>query len=222
MSHISHFFCHWDLVIGNLCVQSNTMKQLPLLITTLLLASCVSAEGISPESSREPRGNPLSSIVLEEFSDLQCPACQRTHETTVLPLLDKYKNTIRYEFRHFPIRTIHAFAQEAAEATECAADQGKFWEFIDDTYASPENQSDLSREALIERAKAIRVSDIDLFSRCLRSRVKRDIVQDDYDEGIERGIQGTPTFFVAGERVGRNTLDVMQQMIQEKIGQQRL
>jgi Protein-disulfide isomerase len=75
---------------------------------------------------------------------------------------------------------------------------------------------------VIERAKAVRIADIDLFKRCLRSRIKRDIVKDDYDEGIERGIQGTPTFFIAGERVGRNTLDVMRGMIQAKIGGQRL
>ncbi len=199
----------------------NGMKKY-LLIITLLLISCVSKEGLSAESSRQPRGNPRSSIVIEEFSDLQCPACQRTHQNAVLPLLNQYRNTVRYEFRHFPIRTIHAFAQEAAEAAECAADQGKFWEFIDDVYASPENQSDLTREGLIERAKAVRIADIDLFKRCLRSRIKRDIVKDDYDEGIERGIQGTPTFFIAGERVGRNTLDVMRGMIQAKIGGQRL
>lgn len=190
-----------------------------LLIISLLLVSCTSKEGLSPESSKPPTGNPQSSLVIEEFADLQCPACKGAHTTLFKPLLQKYGSTIRYEFRHFPIRTIHAYAQEAGEAAECAADQGKFWEFVDDTY---ENQGKLSRKDLLARAETVGVADRDLFERCAKSRVKRDAVQREYQEGMKRGVSGTPTFFIAGEKAPSNTLDALSKMIEERTSKQKL
>lgn len=190
-----------------------------LLIISLLLISCTSKEGLSAESSKPPTGNPESSLVVEEFADLQCPSCKGAHVTLFKPLLQKYGSTIRYEFRHFPIRQIHAYAQEAAEAAECAADQGKFWEFVDNTY---ENQAKLSRKDLLARAEKVGISHKDLFERCVKSRIKRDAVQREYQEGIKRGVSGTPTFFVAGEKAASNTLDALSSMIEEKTGRQKL
>jgi len=194
------------------------MKKL-LTLSLFFLAACVSREGLTPESNKPPTGNPASSLIVEEFADLQCPACKGAHTTLVKPLLEKYGGVIRYEFRHFPIRSIHAFAQEAAEAAECAADQGKFWEFVDDTY---ENQEKLSRADLIARAEKVGVADSDLFERCIKSRIKRDTVQEEYEEGIERGVSGTPTFFVTGEKAPTNTLDALSALIEAKMSEQRL
>lgn len=193
------------------------MKKFTLV--SLLLVACVSTEGLSAESSKPPTGNPASSLVVEEFADLQCPACKGAHTTLVKPLLEKYGQSIRYEFRHFPIRSIHAFAQEAAEAAECAADQGKFWEFVDDNY---ENQDKLSRADLTARAEKVGVADMDLFERCVKSRIKRDAVQAEYEDGIERGVTGTPTFFVAGEKAPANTLEALSALIDSKMSEQRL
>ena len=190
-----------------------------LLLITLLLISCTSQEGLSPESSKTPGGNPNSSIVIEEFSDLQCPACSGAHERIVEPLLEKHGHNIRFDFYHFPLRTIHAFAQEAAEASECAADQDTFWEFIDDSY---KNQDKLSRDDLIARAESIGVSDMELFKRCVRSRIKQDAVQEDFESGIERRVNATPTFFLNGERVPRNTFEAISELIEEKLAEQRL
>lgn len=190
-----------------------------LALPLLLLAACTSKEGLSQESSKPPTGNSQSSLVVEEFADLQCPACKGAHTTLYKPLIEKYGSAIRYEFRHFPIRQIHAYAQEAAEAAECAADQGKFWEFVDDTY---ENQSKLSRKDLLARTEEIGVADISLFERCIKSRIKRDAVQREYQEGIKRSVSGTPTFFVAGEKAPSNTLEALSKMIEEKIGKQKL
>lgn len=195
------------------------MKKLFLIGLLITLAGCISKEGLSAESTKPPTGNPNSSIVVEEFADLQCPACRGAHTQIVQPLLQKYGQNIRYEFRHFPLLQIHAYAQEAAEASECAADQGKFWEFVNDTY---ENQELLSRDDLIERAEKIGVSDMDLFRRCVQSRIKRDAVQKEYDDGHERGVRGTPTFFVSGERVARNTIEGISEMIDAKISKQKL
>ena len=195
-------------------------KLLPSSLFILVaLTACVSKEGLSAESSKPPAGNAASSLIVEEFADLQCPSCKAAHTTIVKPLLEKYGQSIRYEFRHFPIRTIHAFAQEAAEAAECAADQGKFWEFVDDNYA---NQEKLSRKDLLARAETVGVADADLFERCIKSRIKRDTVQAEYEDGIARGVSGTPTFFVAGERAPTNTLEALSALIEAKMEQQKL
>jgi protein-disulfide isomerase len=85
---------------------------------------------------------------------------------------------------------------EAAEAAECAADQGKFWEFLDHTYA---HQDELSSVALREWAKELDM-DEELFDRCVKSHIKRKAIQASYDQGIARGVKGTPTFFVNGQQ----------------------
>ncbi|MEK7136664.1 MAG: thioredoxin domain-containing protein [Patescibacteria group bacterium] len=196
------------------------MKKPSLFLATFLfLAACVSKEGLSAESSKTPTGNPNSSIVVIEYGDLQCPACKGAETTIVKPLLEKYGNVIRYEFRHFPLRQIHAFAQEAAEAAECAADQGKFWEFVRNTY---ENQEKLSRKDLLARAETVGVADTGLFARCMKSRIKRDAVQKEYEEGLERGVNSTPTFFVNDTKVERNTIDAISAAIEERVGAQKL
>jgi len=194
------------------------MKKLPLL-GLLILSACINKEGLSAESTKPPTGNANSSILVEEFADLQCPACRGAHTQIVQPLLTKYGQNIRYEFRHFPLSQIHAFAQEAAEASECAADQGKFWEFVNDTY---ENQELLSRDDIITRAEKIGVSDMDLFRRCVQSRIKRDAVLNEYKDGHGRGVRGTPTFFVSGERVARNTIEGISEIIDAKVSGQKL
>ena len=185
----------------------------------LLLIACTSKEGLSAESNKYPIGNASSSIVVEEFADFQCPACRGAHEQISLPLLEKYGKNIRYEFHHMPLRQIHPFAQEAAEASECAADQEKFWEFVNDTF---KNQELLKREDLIARGEKIGVTDVDLFERCIKSRIKRDAVQEDYDDGRGRGVSGTPTYFINEEKVARNTLEEITRIIEEKVRSQRL
>jgi protein-disulfide isomerase len=112
------------------------------------------------------------------------------------PLLAQYGSQIRFEFRHFPLRGIHPYALDAAEAAECAADQGKFWEFVDMDYT---NQSQLSNKSLKEWAERLGL-DMDLFDRCTRSNIKRDTIMADYKAGEDAGVTGTPTYFVAGKK----------------------
>lgn len=171
-----------------------------LLLGTVALTACgVDTIGLSPETSRgpHPRSNADSNILVEEFIDLQCEAC-RAAQTRVIPqLLEQYGSDIRFEIRHFPIYPNHQYSVLAAEAAECAADQGKFWEFEEMDY---ENQDDLSPAAVREWAQALEL-DMPLFERCLESHIKRDMIMAEQAEGDERGVNGTPTFFVNGKRV---------------------
>lgn len=166
------------------------------LILCALLVACVDTTGLSKESAKVPRGN-ANGILVEEFGDLQCPACQAAHTAINEPLLQQYGNQIRFEFKQFPLQSIHRYALEAAMASECAADQGKFWEYVDTVY---ENQKELSARSLKSWAATLEL-DTDLFNRCLDSEIKEDVVIVDYEEGKGRGVAGTPTYFVNGKRV---------------------
>lgn len=172
------------------------MKRFFFLSLAFLLAACVDTTGISPESSKPPRGNPQSVVQVVEYADLECPACRAAHTSVVQPLLQKYGTQIRYDYKHFPIRSIHRYTLELAEAAECAADQGKFWEYVD---AAFENQQQLAKGKAAEWGSAL-VADADLFSRCVRSHIKRDAILAEYDAGTAMGVKGTPTFLVNGKQ----------------------
>jgi protein-disulfide isomerase len=125
-------------------------------------------------------------------------------------MLAQYGDQIRYEVKHFPIYPNHRYSKEAAEAAECAADQGKFWEFEEMDY---ENQPDLSPKAISKWATDLGI-DMDLFERCRKSNIKMAIVEDSQQEGKQLGVNGTPTFFVNGKRV-ESTIEAIGSAIQE-------
>jgi len=149
-----------------------------------------------------------SPIVIHEFGDFQCPACRVAHSKIVQPLLENYGAKIRFEFKHFPIVSLHRYAMVAAQASECAADQGKFWDFVDLAY---EQQSDLRSDIFPVWAKELGI-DVPLFERCVQSRIKKEAVLTDYEEGKNVGVKGTPTFFVDGEPV-QSDLEVITEAI---------
>ena len=173
------------------------MKKISSLVLglSLLLVACVDTTGLSEKSSRTPQGNPNAAVVVTEFGDLQCPACRTAYTTINLPLLQKYGNQIRFDFMHFPLQSIHRYALEAAMASECAADQGKFWEFVDVAYV---NQTELSKAKLNAWAENLGL-DMPLFKRCRASKIKKSTILADYEQGLKQGVAGTPTYFVNGE-----------------------
>lgn len=169
-----------------------------LVVCGFLIAGCgVDTTGLSAESSKTPKGSASAAVTVTEYGDLQCPACQGAHTLVNKPLLEKYGNRIRFEFKHFPLQTIHPYAMEAAMAAECAADQGKFWEFLDMNY---EKQKELNSSALRAWAESLGL-DKDLFDRCVRSRIKKDAVLAEYKEGEAKGVNSTPTYLVNGTKV---------------------
>ena len=188
------------------------MKKFLLAATTILtLSACGPKEPV--ESSRTPKGNPNAAVVVTEYADLQCPACRAAHQQIIGPVLEKYGNSIRYEFHHFPLQSIHRFARDAGEASECAADQGKFWEFIDHAFA---NQQDLSFDALSQWGEDLGL-DTATYEKCWKSHSKRDIVMADYEEGRELGVNSTPSIFVNGQKLQSNGFDTLSELIDEKL-----
>lgn len=171
-------------------------SRLALLSSALLLAACVDTTGISPDLTRSahPQSNQGGSVVVREYADLQCPACRAAFLQLTPALLAEHGKDIRFEFMHFPLRAIHPWAMVAAEAAECAADQGKFWEFTEKVYAEQEK---LAPAQLTVWADGLGL-DRDLFDRCTKSHIKRDAILEEYDQGVKQGVRGTPTYLVNG------------------------
>jgi protein-disulfide isomerase len=141
--------------------------------------------------SRGPEGAPVTIV---EFSDFQCPYCGREYPV-VERLMKEYDGKVRLVFRHFPL-DFHPFAQKAAEAGACAADQGtdKFWKLHDKMFV---NQQKLAVDDLKGYAKEVGV-DSTRFEKCLDSGEKRAAVDADGKAGKKAGVSGTPAFFVNG------------------------
>ncbi|MEM3126610.1 MAG: DsbA family protein [Candidatus Woesearchaeota archaeon] len=138
------------------------------------------------------KGNPDAKVKIVEFSDLQCPAC-RAANPVAKQIVDEYGDNISFEYKHFPLRQIHPFAQLAAEASECANDQGKFWEYVD--YVFSNQQQGLQKKNLKIFAERLKL-DTKSFNACLDSGAKRDLVEMDYQDGIQKNVGGSPTFFI--------------------------
>ncbi len=132
-----------------------------------------------------------------EFTDYECPFCRRFRETTYPEIRRKYDGRVKWVVRNFPLSGIHPNAELAAEAAECALDQGRFWEYHDLLF---ERYDRLGREDLKAHARELGL-DEDRFDRCLDSGEKQSVVQDDLREGFRFGVTGTPTFFINGQVV---------------------
>ena len=141
-------------------------------------------------------GDPNAAVKVIEFSDLQCPACKSAH-----PFVEQIKNefgeSISFQYYHFPLRAIHPYAQKAAEAAECANDQGKFWEYIDAAFAQSPSLQNKNLKIIASQLGL----DTQLFEACLDSGAKRKAVEGDLRLGGVRDVQGTPTFFINNRKV---------------------
>lgn len=159
----------------------------------------------------DPSLGPRSAtVVIVEFADFGCPYSEES-SFVVRELAAQYPDDVRFIYRDFPLSDIHPIAQKAAEAGECAQDQGKFWEYHDKLY---QNQSSLTQDRLVEFATELNMNTYQ-FETCLDSGRYADEVIEDYQAGVEAGVRGTPTFFVNGNRIpGAIPKDILDAIIQ--------
>jgi protein-disulfide isomerase len=139
------------------------------------------------------RGAPDAPVTIVEFSDFQCPFCQRA-QAALKEVLAKYDGKVKLAYRDFPLQQIHPQAQMAAEASRCAGEQGKFWEYHDRLFAGPDK---LDKPSLLEHARSLKL-DEGMFEACLASGKYKAAVEKDVAEGNALGVSGTPAFFVNG------------------------
>ncbi len=134
-------------------------------------------------------------VRIVEFSDFQCPACGAA-EPTVRKILAEFGDRVKLTYRHFPLSSIHPFAQKAAEASECAAEQGRFWEMHGKLF---QNQQNLKSDDLKRYAQDLGL-DTSIFNACLASGKMGPVVASDLSYGLSIGVDSTPTFFINGEK----------------------
>lgn len=163
-------------------------------------------------------GTTTAKVTLLEYGDFQCPACSAYHPA-LEQLLEERGDQVRFVFRHFPLMTIHANALPGALATEAAGRQGKFWAMHDYLY---ENQSEWSsdpnpEQRFVEYAGKLGLDTAKFINDYRDSSLEKKIM-DQYRSGVHSGVQGTPTFFLDGEKiVSPGNYDELKQLIDSKL-----
>lgn len=173
------------------------------------------------------RGDSSAPITLIEFADFQCPNCGRFARNTAPQIVESYVETgkVNMVYKHFPIRGSDSIS--ASLASQCAADQGRFWDFHDllfnsqkaegSGWASAENMKGFASELGLDREE---------FDSCLDSQKYKALVDGDLAFGREIGVSGTPTFVIVNSDgsepegiLGAQPLTTFTVLLDKKIGQ---
>jgi protein-disulfide isomerase len=159
------------------------------------------------------RGPVDAPVTILEYGDYECPYCRGAFRD-VHRLADQYPTLIRFVFRNFPIPQLHPHAEQAAEAAEAAAAQGKFWQMYE-LLLQPYSHLDI--DSLVTYAEVIGL-DIARFRRELTDHAYADRIERDVQEGVENGVNATPKFYVNGERVdGKVPLENLADLVQRAV-----
>ncbi len=142
-------------------------------------------------------GSADAPVTVIEYLDFQCGACQGFALNTFPDIQRTYIDAgdVRWVSRHFPLVAIHEFAEPAAQASECAAEQGSFYAYHDLLF---DRQPEFTREDLVAYAGELGLQ-INQFTSCLDSEVMGQEVAADALSGLAMGVRGTPTFFINGQ-----------------------
>lgn len=176
----------------------NLTSLFKIALVSLLVVSCSSKQNeANAQESSEP-----AKLTLTEYSDYQCPACAYFH-----PIVDSlkktYGNDLNVVYKDFPLNS-HQFAALAARAAEAAKNQGKFLEMHNMIFENQRQWSSGNAEArFIGYAKELGL-DIEQFKADLNAAETQKAVMEEKQEGIQMGVDSTPTFFINGEKVQQN------------------
>ncbi|HVB51742.1 MAG TPA: thioredoxin domain-containing protein [Acidimicrobiales bacterium] len=154
--------------------------------------ACLSLPVGPDDHALGPENAPLTIV---EYGDYQCPYCGQAFPI-VQALQREFGDSLRFVFRNLPLADMHPHAEQASEMAEAVGTHGRFWEMHDLLY---EHQRDLEDKALLEYAAQTGV-DTQAVVATLESGEPRERVQRDLESAIRSGANGTPTFFVNGER----------------------
>jgi len=162
------------------------------------------------------KGNANARITIVEFADFACPFCRQV-DSTLTKLIAKYEGKVKLAYRDFPVGELHPQAQLAAEASRCASEQNKFWEYHDFLF---QNSGTLSREDLTKGAEELRL-DSKQFDSCLSSGKYKSQIDQDVQDGIRAGVFGTPGFFINGVFLaGAQPAAAFEKIIDEELEQE--
>ena len=154
-----------------------------------------------------------AAVTIVEYSDFQCPFCQRV-APTLKQVREKYGDRVRIVWKDFPLTSIHPQAFKAAEAGQCAREQGKFWEYHDRLFS---NQQALQPEFLKKYAADAGL-DAAKFNACLDTAKFSDRVQEQMGIGTSLGVQSTPALFINGRLIaGAQPYETFVSIIDEEL-----
>jgi protein-disulfide isomerase len=180
---------------------------------------------LSSDSSLNPdtkaggriKGPAQAPVTLTEFGDFQCPSCGYYHPI-VKEVLQRHPE-VKFQFHHFPLVQIHANAMAASVAAEAAGQQGKFWEMYDLLFTTQPQWAKSPNPEAAFLAMALQLGlNSNQFQQDLRSPSVRDRVLADVTRGTAANVEGTPTFFINGQRVeGSPGADDLSRLIESRL-----
>ena len=147
-------------------------------------------------------GETSAPVIITAWEDFQCPVCKAANTSVLSQIIEEYVDSGKAQLQYRYFSFLGDESVRAAEAAEAAAAQGKFWEYHDAlfTYQGAENSGAFSDDRLTQLAQLVGL-DVPAFEASLDSGEYEGVVQAELDEGRDRGVTGTPTFFINGERV---------------------
>jgi protein-disulfide isomerase len=166
------------------------------------------------------KGDPKAKVTIVAFADFRCPFCERFFSDTEPQIFKDYVDTgkVKYAFRNFAF--LGPASIVAADASECANDQGKFWEYYNYLYKNQPSESDTSMyntDTLSQAAVSLGMNG-DTFRTCLDSKKGEANANKDLTDGQKAGVSGTPSFFVNGvPLVGAQPYDAFKQLIDQEL-----
>jgi len=134
-------------------------------------------------------------VEVVEYGDFECPNCKQAAPAVGM-LLKRFEGRICFVYRHYPLEQVHRHALQAAEAAECAAAQGRFWDMHRLLF---DNQQALELDDLRGYATQIGL-DMARYAREMESHAHLERIRRDIDGGVKSGVRATPGFFIAGKR----------------------
>ncbi|HEV8524984.1 MAG TPA: thioredoxin domain-containing protein [Terriglobales bacterium] len=157
------------------------------------------------------RGSKNATVTLIEFADYECPYCQQTHPA-IKRLVEEFGDKVAIAYKDFPLPN-HPNARKAAEASRCAREQGKYWEYHDRLFETKK----YTTEDLKQHARALNL-DAPQFDQCLASGRHVAAIKSDFEQGRKLGISGTPSFFVNGRFfAGAVTYDMLREVLVQQL-----
>ncbi len=197
-------------------LQRNILIGVGAIIAVVAVVAIIASQSAPIDKSFPPReaGNPNARVVVEEFSDFQCPYCGLFATTVEVRLREEYikPGRILFIFRSFPV--VDSFVSGgneshlAALAALCAGDQNMFWEYHDYLFQnqSGENQGNFNSARLQAFAAQLHLDSLK-FNQCLSNQTHLDVLNADVQRGNALRLNGTPTFFVNGSLVSGGDTD---------------
>ena len=151
-------------------------------------------------------GKSNAKIKIVEFSDFQCPFCERFYSQNFTQLKKDYIDTgkVQLVYRHFPLTSIHPNAQKAAEASQCANDQGNFWDYHDELFTKQSEWSNLDAAGALEKFVEYAINlglNGEEIRNCVSTNKTVSIIAKDVESGNKAGVNGTPTVYLNGKMI---------------------